>query len=207
MIEQYSWGDDMISVDQPNHAVALESFTSGMTQGSIAGPPHPFFKPINIVTEQGIHYATIYACKAVNGTTPCQQVAMWLAGLKETDQVHLTVSSLILDVPLFAILDLMAALSSTKAKINIYLDQIVSDGLAYFYLIADTIVPGHAGGMYIPSYADQREQDASGPWKAMHDFYKWVVSDATDRQLLTPEEADKLHRGSHVVIPMSRFAA
>lgn len=205
MITQHAWGSDLVGVDHQNHAVALESFTAEMSQGPMSGPPHPYFKPVNIVVENGLYYATIYVCKTVNGTTLGQQVAIWLSGLKDTDQIHLTVSSLVLDVPLFAMLDLMSALASTKAKVIIHLDQVVSDSLAYFYLIADQIIPGHGGGMFIPSYADQREQDTSGPWKAMHDFYKWVVDTATANTLLTPEDADKLHRGSHTVIPMSRF--
>ena len=205
MFTQYDWGDDLLSHDYENTSIGLEAFKQDLSQGTCQSNPYPFFKPVNIVVEKGIHYATLYVCQTLNGDNLTQQTAIWLSTLKETDAVHLTITSLANDVPLFAILDIMVAIANTRAKVTIHLNQIVVDSLAYFYLIVDEVEKGCAGALFIPSYVDQRDQDTSGPWKAIHDFYKHVVENAVAKGLLTTEEASKLDRGSHVVIPKVRF--
>jgi hypothetical protein len=109
------------------------------------------------------------------------------------------------DIPPGALINLMTALTSTKAKLSIQLDNVVYDGLAYFYLIPETIIKGTEGALFIPSYMTHRSEDASGPIKAIHDYFKWMVSKAVERGLLTAEEGDRLDRGSHVAVPDSRF--
>lgn len=200
------WGDDLVrDPDFDNSNVGLESFNGEIAQGPSPTNPAPWFKPINIRVENGVQYATIYVCDAFDGTVSSQQLAIWAAGLKDTDYVHLTVMSLLIDVPLQSLLSVMSALASTKATVEIHVDMVVTDGLAYFYLLADKITRGSEGALFIPSYVDQRDQDKSGPWKAVHDFYAWVVDDAVSRQILTEEEGSKLHRGSHVIVPNDRF--
>jgi hypothetical protein len=205
MLTTIPWGQDIA----PSQGDAgLESFTlAGMTQGP-NGPVQPaFFKSMNIINESGKFYATLYACMAMDGSDNAQALAIWLSSLKATDCVHLTLASMQLDVPLTGIITLMNAVATTKARIVIHLDQLVGDGLAYFYLLATEVRKGVAGALYIPSYLDQRAEDASQSTKAVNGLYKWVVDNAVTTGRLTAEEASSLHRGKHVVIPDDRFAA
>lgn len=202
------WGTDLIPRgENVDLNIGLESFNPDMNQrpSTTANDAMLNFKPVNIIVENGLFYATIYVCDSFDGSQTSQKLAIWLASLKDTDYVHLTLSSLLYEVPLPSLLGLMSAIASTKAKIDIHLDQIVADGLAYFYLLADKITKGTEGALFVPSYVDQREEDKSGPWKAVHDFYMWVVDEAITKGLLTADEASKLHRGSHVIIPDDRF--
>jgi hypothetical protein len=175
------------------------------TQGGAEDANPPFFKPVNIMVEDGRHYGTIYVCGSGDQTIRAQQLAIWLSDLKATDQVFLTIASLQLDVYLPNLIGLMTALMSTEAQIHFYLDQIVADNLAYFYLLPVKVIKGSEGALFIPSYTKQRQEDASGSQRAVIDFYKWTVDNAVTTGRLTTEEADKLHRGSPVVIPDNRF--
>jgi hypothetical protein len=200
------FGGDLSAPTTPNDAFGLESFTAELTQGpGVTAPTN--FKAINIVTEGGVHYATVYACQCIDGSVGAQQLAIWLSQMKETDQIVLTVLSMVADLPPGMVISLMTALNSTKAQLTIQLDQVVCDGLAYFYLIPEKICKGTEGALFIPSYMVNRDQDASGPIKAMHDYFKWMVAKAVERKLLTSDEGERLDRGAHVAVPDSRFTA
>ena len=167
----------------------------------------PYFNPINITRENGIYYVTLYVCCVDNDSMLAQRLAIWLGSLKETDHIKLSVAATLTNIPFAALVTVMGALANTKAKIEILLDQIVIDGLAYFYLLADKVTALECGGLFVPSYVDQRREDTSVPWKAVHDFYEWIVSDAIVYGRLTEEEAERLNAGAPVVIPTERFAS
>ena len=201
MDNKNDWGADLVTSSEGS--IGLESLDIEMTQGRpVVETP---FNPVNIVSENGLFYVTIYACKAWDHSIHCQALSMWLSGLKETDYIHLTIMSLEMDTPLFGLINLMSALTSTKATLDIHLDSIVFDTTAYFYLLADKITKGSEGALFIPSYILQRDQDMSASYRAMHDFYKWLIEEAVSKQLLTSDEASNLNRGSHVVVPDNRF--
>lgn len=190
-------GELMVQTDQPQV----------LTQGPGDEGVVPYFNPVNIITENGVHYVTIYVCYVGNDSILAQRLAIWLGSLKETDHIKLSVAALYTNIPFSSLITVMGALANTKAKIEILLDQIVIDGLAYFYLLADQVTAMEGGELFVPSYVDQRREDTSVPWKAVHDFYEWVVKDAVIKQWVTEEEAERLNAGSHVVVPYERFTA
>jgi hypothetical protein len=202
-IEKYGWLNELQT--ESNDSVALESLSAQINQG---GPGLAFptgFKPVNITVEQGCYYATLYVCCLDDGSELAQQVAVWLGTLGDNDHVHLTVLCLTQNVNLQYRLNLLAAFASTKATIEIHLDTLVMDSLAYFYLLADVVTPGSHGMLFVPSYNSQREEDVSRPWRAIHDFFCWLIEEAVTLGRLTAEEADTLNRGSHVTLPNTRF--
>jgi len=199
------WGDDLIAPEQSDD-IALESLTAGITATATTNRQlAPYFNPINIVVEDGIHYVTLYACCVGSDEKLIERFSVWLSQLKETDCIKLSVSALVTGIPFSEFVDLLGAFANTKAQVDIQLDQIVVDGLAYFYLLADKVTKGYAGALFIPSYTVQREEHASAPWKAVHDLYKWIVEEAVSRGRLTEEEAERLHSGNSVVVPATRF--
>ena len=129
--------------DAPS-AMGLEAFQQAVenqhTQGPM-GAPAPFFNPVNMSIKDGVYYVTIYACSLGDGSPRGTAFALWLASLKETDHVRLSVSSLLLGIPYTAIVGLLAAITNTPAKVEIMLDQIVNDVLAYFYLCIGAMKP------------------------------------------------------------------
>lgn len=210
MMKDTGWGHDLVSpFDSP---FGLESMSFGLedgnilTQGPTPRPIVPWFNPVSIVAEEGVFYASIYVCRLTDDKALTQRFAIWLNSLKETDHIKLSVSATISGIPFSALMSLLSALANTKAKIDIILDQIVMDGLAYFYLLADTILVRAAGALYIESYVEQRPEDMSATWKAIHDFYSWIVEDASVRGILTSEEAEALNGGTDVVPDLQRFA-
>jgi hypothetical protein len=200
-INNYSWGDDLIESGD----IGLESFESNLTQSNDIDNDAPFFKPINIVVENGIYYVNIYTCCATNRTDNNAKLLEFLGSLKETDVVKLTISSLLIGIPIQAHLSLIGAIYRCKAKIEIQLDTIVSDNLAYFYLVANSINKGYAGSLFIPSYIDSRQDHKSSPWRVVHDFVQEIIDHAVAKGVLTQEEADRLNSGKHVIIPNDRF--
>lgn len=200
------WGAELDVSPDNIEPLGLEAFESNMTQGSMGGGTlHPYFKALNVYAEAGEFYATIYSCKIACNYALGQQLAIWLANLRDTDIVNLTVLQLSSDVPCPALLGMLSAVANTKAKVNIRLDSIVLDTTAYFYLVADKITKGKLGALYIPSYAQQRNGDSSGPWRAMTDYYKFIVGNAVGKGILTDDEAKRLHDGIAVTIPDDRF--
>lgn len=199
------WGEGLLSGDELT-SVGLESLITNLEQGPRGKSLAPYFKPVNIVTEDGIHYVTLYVCCLHDDDLAAQEVAIWFASLKQTDHVKLSVSSMYTPVSLSELITLMSAIASTKAKVEILLDQIVIDNLAYFYLIADVITHLDAGALFIPSYVVNRRDDNSVPWKAIHDFYDWIVDDAVQLGRLTAEEGEQLRTGHHVVLAEGRFS-
>lgn len=203
MIKVTQWGDDLLT--SVTDAIGLENLEANANNLNGTMFP-PFFKPVNITIENGLFYVNIFVCQAHDQSMTAQQLAIWLGSLKETDYIHLTLSSLTLNIPLGMTVTLMSALMSTKATIDIHLDQIVMDGLGYFYLMADKVSVGDCGDLFVPSYVGQRQQDHSVPWKAIHDLFAMIVENAVTMGRLTQEEADRLNDGSHVAVPPSRFA-
>jgi hypothetical protein len=199
-----AWGDDLITIDD-NTGIGLESLDQDLAQGQARPGDNVPFKPVNIASENGLFYVTIYVCKTWDHSPYCQALSMWLSSLKETDHIHLTILSLESDTPLFGLINVMSALVATPATLEVHLDTIVFDTSAYFYLLADKINKGSEGALFIPSYVLQREQDVSASYRAMHDFYKWLIESAVEKNILTTEEGSSLNRGAHVVVPESRF--
>lgn len=216
------WFDDVIGLEDfspetvilgvPNEDIlddpfaGLESLdTLSFAQSKSVGNGVPFFNPVNIAVENGIYYVTIYACMVGDESILSQKLAIWLASLKETDHIKLSIAALKTGLPFDYLISTMAALANTKAKIEILLDQIVIDGLAYFYLLADEVTVLEGGALFIPSYVAHRSEDTSTPWKAVHDFYEWIVEDSVILGRLTEEEGQKLSSGTHVIIPVERF--
>jgi len=180
----------------------LESLTpSDLSQGP-GGLPNPtgYFKPVNITVEQGVIYASLYVCCVTADENLEQSLAIWLNSLKETDHIKLSVSAMFTNIAYAQLISTLAAFANTKATVEILLDQIVIDGLAYFYLLADVITRKAGGGLYIPSYIDQRSEDVSAPHRAVHDLFRWIVEDAVKLGRLTQEQAERLHSGEHVVL-------
>lgn len=199
MTESYAWGADLV----PTIEAGLESFDMSSLMGACPIPPQ--FKPVSIVVENGLYFANIYLCQTMDSSPMGQQVVLWLSSLKETDYVHLTLSSLFVDVPLRCSLAVIAALSATKATIDLHLDTMVMDQMAYLYLMIDKITVDACGALFVPSYVDQRSQDMSGPFRAVHDMFAWIVEEAVKMGRLTSEEAQRLQDGSHVIVPVERF--
>ena len=154
--------------------------------------------PLAIAVEQGVFYVTLYACCAANGTTTAQQLAIWLGGLKETDEVILTVSELTTNCPVQSFLTIMTAIANTPATVRIQGDTIVVSTLSYFYLLTDQIDLFPTGGLFFPSYNELRTEDISGPSRAVHDFAKWLVEKAVERGIFTEDEALRLDQGESV---------
>lgn len=201
MFEPIAWDAEFVMQDGGD--VATESLiTMGPDKNA---SPTGNSKPINITSDDGIFYATVYACHCQDNSVGQQQISIWLASLKDTDQVRLTVMSVCGDIDLMNTLALLTSLVSTKAKLSIYLDSIVCDNLAYFYLIPEKIIVGSEGALYIPSYSLTRSTDHSGSVKAILDFFKWITEEAAAKGILTQEEAMLLQDGTHVVIPTDRF--
>ncbi len=200
----HGWGEELSFTSSDN---ALESYAPELLQGSKSSSLEPHFKPVNIVADNGFYYASVYTCHTPDEAPLTQRLALWLASLKETDILRLSVFSILYDVNLPSLIHLMSALQATKAKLEMTLDHIVFDGLGYFYLLADGIIKGSEGALLLPSYLDQRGEDFSGPKKAIFDFFKWVVDKSVDKKFLTEEEALSLHKGNHVIIPENRFTS
>lgn len=191
---KYTWGADLVSEDNLGLEALNDSFV------------HPCHRnPINIVVENGVIYVTAYVCGAMNHTPENQKFLIWLDSLKQTDYVKLSVSSVYMNIPIKNHLSLLAAIKRCKATIEIQLDTIVSDTLAYFYLVANKIKLGSSGALLIPSYLDSDKESKSGPWKAVHDFIQILVDDAELKGILTVDDATRLHDGKSVVIPNDRF--
>lgn len=209
MTQDSGWGHDLVSPFESSFG--LESFHLGLesdqifNQGAGDKPLAPWFNPASIIAEKGVFYVSLYICRLSDNMELAQRTAIWFGSLKETDHVKLSIASTVTGIPFSCLMTLLAAIANTKAKVEIILDQIVMDGLAYFYLLADKITARHAGGLFIESYVVQRKEDTSGTWKAVHDFYHWIVDDAVLRGILTKEEADSINSGSDVIIPMDRF--
>lgn len=197
----YAWGDDLIESGD----IGLESFDMSIMQSDTPDQDFPYFKPINIVVENGIYYVNIYTCCATNRTDNYSKLLTWFGSLKETDVVKLTISSLLIGIPIQHHLGLIGAIFRCKANIKIQLDTIVSDNLAYFYLVADEIEAGYAGSLFIPSYIDSRQDSKSSPWKVIHDFVVEIIDYAVSRGTLTQDEASRLNNGKYVIIPKERF--
>jgi len=204
---------------QPDDSVALESFTAEnvglenfngidgtITQGPGVPSLAPFFNPVNIAVENGIYYITIYVCAVDNTSVTAQRLAQWFGLLRETDHVKLTVASRMTNIPLACLTTVLGAIVNTRAVVEIIMDQIVIDGLAYFYLLAQKVCVRECGALFIPSYIENRSEDTSAPWRAVHDFYKWIVENAVTLGRLTQEEGERLTSGQHVVIPVGRFS-
>lgn len=198
-----SWGDDLIpTVDN----IGIESLDGQLTQGPSSDSKTPsYFNPINVVVENGIYYVNIYLCATHNNSAHKQKFLIWLASLKDTDYIKLTVSSLLIGVPIQHYIDILAAIRRSKATVDIQLDSIVTDELAYFYLIADKVTVGCCAGLFIPSYVDSRQEDKSTPWKVVHDFLSWIIEEAVTKSILTEEDADRLNSGKHVIIASAVF--
>lgn len=209
MEKDVGWGDDLVSPF--NDQFGLEDFAmesldqSVFTQGPGPAPVVPWFNPTSIVAEQGVYFVSLYICRLSDDAMLAQRMAIWFGSLKETDHVKLSIASSVTGIPFSCLMTLLSAMANTKAKIEIILDQIVMDGLAYFYLLADKINARAAGGLFVQSFVEQRRQDTSGTWKAVHDFYQWIVEDAAVRGLLTDEEAQSVIDGNDIIVPLDRF--
>jgi hypothetical protein len=210
MMKDVGWGADLISPFETQFGLedfALESIESNVfTQGPGQAPALPWFNPASIVAEKGVFFVSLYVCRLSDDMSLAQRLAIWFGSLKETDHVKLSVASTVTGIPFSCLMTLLSAIANTKARVDIVLDQIVMDGLAYFYLLADKIIPCHAGGLFVPSFTEQRREDNSGSWRAVHDFYQWIVEDATARGTLTSEESAKLIDGLDVIVPLDRFS-
>lgn len=209
---------------QPDDSVALESFSTdnsvgleyfegivqanGNVRGQLPGQvgPATYFNPANITIENGVYYATLYVCTLSNDGLLAQRLAIWFANLKETDHVKLSIASRMTNIPLVSLTTILSAIANTKATVEIMLDQIVIDGLAYFYLLAQKVCVRDCGALFIPSYIDNRSEDTSKPWRAVHDFFTWIVENAVTSGRLTHEEGERLNSGQHVIISGSRFS-
>lgn len=213
MTDIRAWGEDMVT---PTDGIGLESFGSPMgdltvhnpsqvTMGPVLVGSPGYFNPINISIENGVYYVTVYVCCVDNNSLLAQSLTLWFGSLKETDHVKLTVCSKITGIPPSALTTVLGALANTKATIEMILDQIVLDVLAYFYLLANKVTQKSCGALFIPSFIDQRSEDTSAPWKAVHDFYAWIVTDAVEAKRLSVEEGERLLGGEYVVIPQGRF--
>lgn len=201
MSSNYAWGSDLISLDN----VGLEAFKS---EGPNPVPQsHPNFKPINIVIENGIYYTTLYVCCITPRSEACQKLMMWFASLRSTDYVKLSVASLLTDIPVVYYLPILGALVRSKATIEIQLDTIVCDTLAYFYLAADKIKLGSSGALLIPSYADAPTDTKSTPWKVVNDFITYLVNEGEHTGVLTQDDVERLHDGKSVIVHPDRFKA
>lgn len=179
---------------------------SVLTQGCALPDAALYFNPCNITIEGGIYYLSFYMCCSDNDAILAQRLALWFGMLKETDHVKLSVSSKLTNIPLPAMTTVLSAIANTQATVEILLDQIVMDSLAYFYLLADKVTARHCGALFIPSFVENRTQDMSGPTRAINDFYQWIVEDATSKGRLTEDEAVRLKTGEHVVVPTGRFS-
>lgn len=205
MTEYGAWGDDLAIKLSENDDMGLESFdATDLTQGPGQPDQAPWFKPVNISIKDGVYYVNIYVCQLTNQSVLAQSFTTWLASLKDSDRIRLTVSSIYANIPFSSIVTLMGAFANTPAKFEILLDQIVIDGLAYFYLLADKVIKMEGGALFIPSYLGGRKEDTSLTWNAVHDFYDWLIAEAVDLGRLTQEEADLLNDGKFVVIPDDR---
>jgi hypothetical protein len=209
MMKDVGWGADLISPFEDKMGLedfALENIeTNVFAQGPSPEPVVPWFNPASIVAEKGVFFVSLYVCRLSDNMSLAQRLAIWFGSLKETDHVKLSVASTVTGIPFSCLMTLLSAVANTRAKVDIILDQIVMDGLAYFYLLADQIIPCHAGGLFVQSFVEQRREDNSGSWKAVHDFYHWIVEDATARGILTSEESEKLINGLDVIVPLDRF--
>ena len=187
--------------------IALEFLTADIDQ---SGAPDdngaPYFNPCNIAIEDGIYYASIYICSCRNDMVLSQRLALWFGSLSETDIVRLTVSSTLTGIPLTEWITVLAAINNTKAQVEIQLNQIVIDHLAYFYLMCKNVKVGFGGALFVPSYVDNRASDMSGPLRAISDFFQWIVEMALGRGRITQEEAERLMNGKHVVISKERLS-
>jgi len=202
----YIQPDDSVSLESLKaDNIGLEYFDATISQGPTPPGGAPYFNPTNITIENGVYYATIYVCVCDNDSLIAQRLALWFGSLKETDHVKLSIASRMTNIPLSRLTTVLGAIANTKATVEIMLDQIVIDGLAYFYLLAERVCVRECGALFIPSYIDNRVEDTSKPWQAVHDFYTWIVENAVSLGRLTQEEGDRLNRGQHVIIPKGRF--
>jgi hypothetical protein len=190
----YGWGYDLFASDE----TGLESLGGN-------APINAAFNPVNIISERGIYFVTIYICGVMKDTLLEQQIMVWFASLKPTDTVRLNIASSLTNLPLAPQLRLIAAIVRSEADINIQLDTIVTDSLAYYYLAADKVTVGDAGALFVPPYTDTRGDAKSVTWRVVHDFFSWLVDQASSKHILTEDEADKLKSGHHVILDKARF--
>lgn len=211
METEFGWGYDLTA---PAPDMGLESFISQdnvttpsvFTQGPGGAGLAPYFRPVNITVQNGVFHVSIYVCHVYAFEHIRQQLFVWFGERKETDLIELSVSSLITGIPYSCLISLLSSIVNTKAKVHILLDQLVCDGLAYFYLVADKIIKRDGGALFIPSYVENRVEDMSLPTKAVTDFFKWIVEDAKRIKLLTAEEEAQLHSGSYVILDTNRIS-
>ena len=197
----YTWSEGL---DSHNDHLGLETFNS-VNDTAPAAVMDPNFKPVNLVIENGIYYITVYLCACAGGTIENQKLLIWLSSLKDTDYVKLSVSSLYQDLSLYPYIALLGAITRSKANIEIQLDTVVCDNLAYFYLAATTINRKAGGAILIPSYLDARHEDKSTPWVVVHSSIRELIARALANNILTEDEAARLNDGQSVIIPSDRF--
>lgn len=199
MTRIHDWGSDLVT-DETGEPGLEALAIAGIVQGNDKNYRMSYFKPVNITVEQGVFYVSLYVCCLTDDAQLTQGLSIWLNGLKETDHIKLSVSAMFTNISYAGMISTLAAFANTKAKIEIILDQIVVDGLAYFYLLADQITRKVGGALFIPSYIDQRSEDVSAIHRAVHDLFRWIVEDAVTAGRLTQEQADRLNSGEHVVL-------
>ena len=160
----------------------------------------PKFDPISIVIESGIYYITFYGCTCVTNRHLVNGFISWLDMLKSTDVIKMSVLATRSDVPPVLYSNLLAAIKRCKAKIEIKLDTIVFDSLAYFYLASPFIKVGSAGALMIPSYTDKNLKYTTPREQATLSFVSSLVDNAFDRGIISSEDRDNLHSGMSVVV-------
>jgi hypothetical protein len=166
-----------------------------------------YFKPATILVKDGVHHVSIFTGFSIDGTSLSQRLCIFFQELTEKDEVHLRLTSHLTNVAPVAYLSLIAAIGRCKASVKIYLDTIVDDELAYFYLACPELVIGSMGALMIPSYCQQIPEDMSSSWREVSDFFKWLVELAQDRGLITSEQAQTLHSGQDVEVDLEAYMA
>lgn len=184
--------------DIDTSSIGIESLTMGREEKEEQIPS--YFKPVVLTNKNGIYRLSIYANFTADGTKLSEQLLLFFKKLKETDEVKLTITSMTTNVPVFKYSNLISAIARCAASVEIQLDTMVDDELAYFYLAADKIKVGSMGDILIPAYCDQVPDDKSSQWKALHDFFAWIVDLAVERGILNGDEASELHQGGDIVI-------
>lgn len=203
MLNPIPFGDDLITSSNEN-IVGLESFSQNNVEVNVKRNP-PQYKPVNIVIENGIYYVTIYVCETVISPSLNESVMIWLDSLKPNDYVKLSVSSLLTGLLIHTHISLLAAIVRCKATIEIQLDTIVCDNLAYFYMAADKVNRQSGGALFIPSYIDSDVDKKSDTWVIIHEFVKELIDRSEGKGFLTPDEALSLHSGKPVVVSLANF--
>ena len=198
-----AWVDELIPMPDVMN-IGLESFEA-FVQGQNTDTYPDYFKPVYITAKDGCYYATIHVCHLFDGTETAQSFKMWLATLKPTDQLHLTVMTFLSTLYPQSVLGLMTGLANTKANLIVYLDHVETTTAGYIYLLANEINVRVGGGLLLPSFVTGRPDDLSGPTRATLDFYAWLVDESVINHRLTVEQAALLKRGQSVVIDPTRL--